>query len=513
MAMNPVEQRVLQMCQAWAAFRDDPAARVLVWRIQEDALRMVDVFIEMQKHQTELTTGDTFILFKTPYAHGLQYSRALKESLVGQFEATKDSLAAQGLPVDWAFNPATTLDAPAGVAQGLLSFGSKYHQALGHLTPVFMPLNVNNAVAWEQWLQGLLAMNMPERMRMLVIEVAEYPKLQTLLARPDPRVVLQDLNLDMGVLAQETFAQEPPKGPAGVFRNLLMGVVTLTEKGKADQVKAKAADALAFTRQQKWPDQEVAVRVLVAGSLLKESRHAEAIKVYEAARQAADVCVQSQHPAGHKLVLQTWFGQAGAELARGDERAAAASYDEAAVVAQRDNNPILTIEGFRMAGFCLARCGEREAALERGQCAANIAQALPPEGRALTTIGTCLVDMMRVLDAPRVEQLQRAKLHLKQRMEQVRQRTEQRGAELAAQAHPDALSVVDKEQAQQTQQAQAETRDMLQRTLAGASPEFTAWVHQGDALLGADWLLLNDLALPPTYVPPEEAASAGGPSA
>jgi hypothetical protein len=139
--------------------------------------------------------------------------------------------------------------------------------------------------------------------------------------------------------------------------------------------------------------------------------------------------------------------------------------------------------------------------------------SLPPEGRALTTIGTCLVDMMRVLDAPRVEQLQRAKLHLKHRMEQVRQRTEQRDAELAAQAHPDALGVVDKEQAQQTQQAQAETRDMLQRTLAGASPEFTAWVHQGDALLGPDWLLLNDLALPPTYVPPDEAASAGGPSA
>jgi hypothetical protein len=62
MAMNPVEQRVLQMCQAWAAFRDDPAARLLVWRIQEDALRMVDVFIEMQKHQTALTTGDTFVL-------------------------------------------------------------------------------------------------------------------------------------------------------------------------------------------------------------------------------------------------------------------------------------------------------------------------------------------------------------------------------------------------------------------------------------------------------------------
>ena len=505
MAMNPVEQRVSQMCQAWAAFRDDPSRRLLVWRIQEDALRMVDVFIEMQKHQTELTTGDTFILFKTPYAHGLQYSRALKDSLVGQYEATRDSLAEQGLPTDWSFSPAGSLDTPAGVAQGLLSFGSKYHQVLGHLSPVFMPLKVGNDEAWATWLQGLLDMNLPPRLRMLVIEITEYPKLQTLLARQDPRVLVQDLNLDMGVLAQETFAQEPAKGPAGVFRNLLMGLITLTEKGKADQVKAKAVDALAFTRQQKWPDQEVAVRVLVAGSLLKESRHAEAIKVYEAARQAADVCVQSQHPAGQKLVLQTWFGQAGAQLAQGDERAAAASYDEAAVVAQRDNNPILTIEGFRMAGFCLARCGEREAALERGQCAANVATALAPEARAMTTVGTCVVDMLRVLDAERVAQMQRVKLQLKQAAEQTRQTTEHRGAELAAQGHPDALGQVEREQAQQLQQAQAQARHGLQHLCSTAAPDFQGWVQQGDQLLGADWLVLNDLALPPTYVPPAEA--------
>lgn len=510
MAMNPVEQRVSQMCQAWAAFRDNPAQRLLVWRIQEDALRMVDVFIEMQKHQTELTTGDTFIQFKTPYAHGLQYSRALKDSLVGQYEATRESLVQQGLSADWQFSPAGTQDTVEGVAQGLLSFGSKYHQVLGHLSPVFMPLQVANADSWVQWLQGLLNVNLPERLRMLVIEVAEYPKLQNLLSRDDPRVLVQDLNLDMGVLAQETFAQEPPKGPAGVFRNLLMGVVTLTEKGKADQVKAKAADALAFTRQQKWPDQEVAVRVLVAGALLKESRHVEAIKVYEAARQAADVCVQMKHPAGQKLVLQTWFGQAGAELAHGDDRAAAHSYDEAAVIAQHDNNPILTIEAFRMAGFCLARCGEREPALERGHYASDIARALPPEGRAMTTVGTCLVDMMRLLDLSRVEQMQRVKLQLKQRMEQIRVRTEQRGTELAAQGHPDALAQVEKEQAQQQAQAQDQGRELLATLVAQAAPDFAAWAQQGDQLLGPDWMLNSDLALPPTYVPPE---AAGGPAA
>ena len=123
----------------------------------------------------------------------------------------------------------------------------------------------------------------------------------------------------------------------------------------------------------------------------------------------------------------------------------------------------------------------------------------------MTTVGTCVVDMLRVLDAERVAQMQRVKLQLKQAAEQIRQTTEQRGAELAAQGHPDALGQVEREQAQQLQQAQAQARHGLQHLCSTATPDFQGWVHQGDQLLGADWLVLNDLALPPTYVPPAEA--------
>ena len=64
-------------------------------------------------------------------------------------------------------------------------------------------------------------------------------------------------------------------------------MVTLIEKGSADQVKAKAQDALAFARTQQWADQEVAVTMLLAGAFLKEKRFDEAIQAYRSARQAA----------------------------------------------------------------------------------------------------------------------------------------------------------------------------------------------------------------------------------
>src|SRR5262245_59578200 len=58
-------------------------------------------------------------------------------------------------------------------------------------------------------------------------------------------------------------------------------------KAPADQVKAKAADAVAFARKQGWADQEVVIAVLVSGALLKERRFEEALKVNAHAPRAA----------------------------------------------------------------------------------------------------------------------------------------------------------------------------------------------------------------------------------
>ena len=194
---------------------------------------------------------------------------------------------------------------------------------------------------------------------------------------------------------QETFAQEAAAGPAGVFRNYLMGLVTLVEKGSADQVKAKAIDAFAFAHQQGWADQEVVVRMLYAGALLKEKRCDEAVKIYGGARESAAAAAAEGHPAGRQLVLQTWFGEAGAHLAAGDVDQAAACYDQAAIVAKEIPNVILTIEAYRMGMFCHARLSQRDRAIERGVSALQEADLLKPEARVMTTLPIAAIDLLR----------------------------------------------------------------------------------------------------------------------
>ena len=165
---------------------------------------------------------------------------------------------------------------------------ARHHQHIGHLAAVLMPIEVESEPAFAGFLARALAAGLPERLRLVVIDPAEAPRLRALASGNDPRIRHEVPSLDVLTLAQETFAQEPTTGPGGVFRNLLMSLVTLVEVAPAAQVRAKAADAFDFARRHGWNDQQAAVAVLVAGAQLKEGRHDEAIATYRIAGAAAE---------------------------------------------------------------------------------------------------------------------------------------------------------------------------------------------------------------------------------
>jgi hypothetical protein len=506
MALNPVERRLSLLCGDWIDFRSDASKRLLVWQVPENAMRLVQCFFEAQKHDLEYSSGDLFIVLDSPFEHSLQYSRALKETLRGQYDASREDLATQGLGTDWRFAVADAPDTAAGAMDALRSFGSKYHNTIRHLVGALTPTAVANDQFFVGWLLRALATDLPERLRLVIVDSIEHPRFSKLVEANDPRVAQRAPAVDGLATAQETFAQEAAVGPAGVFRNYLMGVVSLLEKGTADQVKAKAIDAFNFARAQKWPDQEVVLRVLVAGALLKESRHTEAIGVYRAAREAAEEAVAGTHPAGQKLVLQTWFGEAGAHLGAGDPLSAAKCYDEAALVAQKDLNPILAIEAYRMGAFCHARADAQEEAIRRSVRALEVGERLKPEARAMTSLPIASVDLLRTLEPERIRLLEESKGRLEQRLVEARRAAEEGAADLERNPDPTTARRIESMLGQQTESARAEAERELESVVTEASPSFRDHFARARALLGADWPLLSPVGLAAAL--PAEAAEA-----
>jgi hypothetical protein len=275
-----------------------------------------------------------------------------------------------------------------------------------------------------------------------------------------------------------------------------MGLVTLIEKGSADQVKTKAADALAFARKEQWADQEVVVAILMAGALLKEKRFDEAIRAYRSARQSALRAAASGHPAGQQLVLQTLFGEAGTHLAAGHVMQAAECYDTAAVVAQRTRSPILAIEAFRMAASCNARMDRLDAALERGADALRLGAELKPDARAMTTLPIGAFDLLRFVDAERVRRMEDVKYGLDARIDKARAALEQRAAELEQAGEPHQLRAAEDDLARETARAREEAAQQLEAVVGSGSKQFCELYVNARRLLGDPWPLQTPGAMP-----------------
>lgn len=496
MALNPVEQRIAYLGGEWIAFRDNSAARLLVWQVHAAAERLTQAFFAAQKLPVEYRTGDLFIVFEPPFEHSIQYARELKAALIGQYEASRDELVEQGLAADWRPAVSSRPDSPAGFIAALCSLGSAYHRHLGSLVAVLLPPTVSDTGAFCGWLQRAVAAGLPDRLRLLVVDTIEQPRCATLGELDDPRMVVARPTIDALSMAQETFAQEMAVGPAGIFRNHLIGLAGLLEKGTADQVKVKALDALAFARQQKWADQEVVVRLLVGGALLKEARCAEAVKVYEAARVAAETTVAGGHPAGHKLVLQTWFGQAGAHLASGQERQAFACYEHAGRVAELDRNPLLAIEAQRMAGYCQTRLGDGEAAAAHCRRALAGGAQIRPEARGMTTLPLTASDLLKVVDGERFGLVEQLKRRLDERLAALLRVADEQATLAGPAISQEAAQVIEDDLARAIEQAERAAEADLARIVDAGSEGFRRHFAEARGLLGSDWPLAGSAGFP-----------------
>jgi hypothetical protein len=452
----------------------------------------------VQKHETEYSTRDLFIVFDAPFESSIQYSRALKEALAGQYEASRDELAQQGIAADWTFVPGQAPHSARGFVESLRSFGSRYHTIIGHLVAVFAPTNVDPDAqdAFADWLARALDSALPERLRLAVVDSIETPRVEKLLASNHPLVHVDSPEIDALQTAQETFAQEAAVGPAGVFRNLLMGLVTLADRASADQVKAKAMDAVAFARKQGWADQEVVIAVLLSGVLLKEQRFDEALTVNAHARETAQQAAAAGHPAGRQLMLQTWFGEAGTHLAAGDAQQAADAYREAAIVAHSVPNLVLAIEALRMEAFCRARAGSTEAAVETGRAVLKVGTRLKPDARPMTTLPIAALDLLRVLDPARVTLMEDIKSRLTARELEARQAAERRAAELEGTQDAAAFAQAEADRAAGVEAARLDAAGELHRVVSAADARFTEAFATGQSLFGGGWPLVTLSAVP-----------------
>ncbi|MDO1528076.1 hypothetical protein QMK61_04445 [Fulvimonas sp. R45] len=498
-AKNPVEKAVDNLCGRWLEASADPELRLAIWRVPGNALGLLAAFVEAQQHAGTAGTPDLFVKFDAPFEAGYRYSRALKDALLDGYLRSRDTLAELGLKVDWDGPFETRPDTAAGFLGLLDSFVRHHGERLRHAVAVLWPEQVATGTAPMAWMEQALAAPVPERIRLVLVDTVAQPTWQPLVERHPQQVCLIETPLDMFDLARATAAQSGAGGaPAGAaaYRQLLTDVMSLLDKRSAADTAQRAERALAIAERQQWPDQQVALHMAVAGAHLKEKQYADAIRRYRRARECALVAREREHPAAGDLLMQGWFGEAGALLAAQQPEHAAAAYAEAAQAAAAIPNPLFVIEGRRMAGYCLARAHQREAALQHGLQGVAAARDMAPADLALTTFPLLLQDLLHLQDARRATQLAKCADDYRKAVADAHAQAERLAAKLGDAPNREATDALDAELMRHCESAFTRLVKEREQLIAGGDTFFRKVVSVGRELLHPGWNGLPDVRHP-----------------
>jgi tetratricopeptide (TPR) repeat protein len=493
---NPVEKRIALLRELWLEATENAQVRVVVWRIPDNADRMMLAFFESQRHEGEWQVGDLFIKFDAPFETGFTYSRMLCEALIESYLASADSFKEQAIALNWPFAKVQRPDSAAGFLHLLDAFARHHAEHFRFVVAALMPAPITSVQALQAWLETALQKGVPTGVRLSLVDSHGQRRWDDLAHQYASQVRIIEAPIDLFDIARETAAQSPSTGPAVLYRQLLTDVLTLVEKGTPAQVGARAAKAMQIAEREKWPDQQVVLHMAVAGAHLKAQDHAPAIHHYRQARQCGEQAKAQGNVVGANLVMQTWFGEGGAWLTADQLRKAAQAYRSGAEEAQRMPNPLFALEGFRMAAFCYARQGDHEDARTHAVLALREGKAMAADERAQSTLGMALHDMLRMQDPARTAELEKLAEAYQKQIAQAHAKAETQGAALGAQPKNEDVDRIEAQMHAQFETAFTQLREQRERLIAKSDDFFRKVVAIARDLLHPQWAGLPEVKHP-----------------
>ena len=382
---NAVELRLNELAAAWESFAELPAARLLRWVADADARELIEVFLRLHAEHPA-GVPDLFVPFELPFADETAYAAELLKAWRAWFDAERDDLLEIPLDASWRVPaPRRGESGAAAVARAAASFAEFYSGEFRRLAVALVPESFADDAGWDRWLHALARSEIGPRVRFLVIDPAEAPRLDEL-ARAEPiKVVTQTPEIRATDIYRELLAEAGGRGPGVVFRKHYVGMLSAAKDGDPAAAENAGRAALAVAAAEDWPDLRVAAQMGLAGVWTSAGRVADALQGYAAAVGFAD-SIAPDHPAAAVLRVQTRMAEAGARFGLADYAPAAARYEEAAAVAAESRNDLLTMECWRMAAACHALLKRDELAWACGERAVEAGARIAPDIRDKSTL-------------------------------------------------------------------------------------------------------------------------------
>jgi hypothetical protein len=421
---NPIERRLDQLADQWNDFAADPAARLLRWVVRDDEYRVLEAFVHCEQDEAAGRLPDLFLRFDEPFEDVDRYGAILREALAVGYEAAREEMREEegesaepagdgsgagegerpdttgGLTLDWRPPPPSGRHSLLDLVDACASLRAHHADRVEKLALVLTPETVADEGEWARWLHALVE-RIPEPVRAVVVESADDPGLEALAEALPERVRTVVAELDMPGAMMELARAGGTADPGGRFRVLFAALGQALSAGELSKAREHANRALALTAGNGWTHLGAAVHIALAGGYLSGGDHREAVRTYAEADAAGRELEEAGEEVGSELRVQAGMGAGAAFLAAGDAASAARAYQATSVHAERAGNTVMLLECRRMAAYCHEQLGAVERSWEEGFRALDVAEALPAEERAASTIPFVAEGLLRLAaDAP-----------------------------------------------------------------------------------------------------------------
>ncbi|AKJ02805.1 hypothetical protein [Archangium gephyra] len=411
---KPVLERLERLRTQWRSFAALPESRLLHWLFASDEWSMLETLLTVEEHGSG-TGPDLFLRLTSPLRTPEHYEHALAQELLTRHAALRERLVAAGVEPSWQPPRAASDSAPLSVMALAASLQQHYSPRFRHVALVLMPESVASTNALSQWVERAVRGPFSPQVRWICPDPSERNALEQV-ARGTPRLIHTCVaGLDMAAALEEiSEAAGELDTPPGRFRHLFVQMSRALGAGDLRLAEQCRSEAVALAGAQGWRHLQVAAHIALGSGLLSAEGPLAALAEY---RQAEAVALQARaegDPSGDRLLLQARLAVGSALVASADWKQAAAVYEQVAALAAQIADPLMELEGWRMAAWCHEQAQSWEESWHCGTRALETAQLMDTPARQNSTLGYAGACLLRLTARPPFSD---KRTELEQRME------------------------------------------------------------------------------------------------
>lgn len=394
---NPIQRELEKLDEQWEDFISSKRP-ILRWYFSPDDIELGLGFIKTKEQLDEknpelfIHLHSDFIAAETfSYALAEEMNRMIEEGIADAFEEETASQTPATTDHGWA--KPDLRDSRTGynaLFRSCINALHAFEDYVHYIVVVITPATIKNPQQYTQWWNQCCEINLryqwPDNLKLVFFDTEKNSSLATLAQEKSQHLHSVDAPVAMDEAIKAVLKAADDGSPGAAFRNITVDLQKVVGKQDKPAMEKLATDAIALAQKHHWLDMWVVTLLTRAAGYLGLQSYDAALADYRAAQLLAAQGEEENIPGCNKLRLQALICEGTCLFSAGRFDDAANAYANSAQLAEAQQDLLMTLEGWRMASFCMERANYTNAAWDYGMKALEAGSNMDAQQRAHSTL-------------------------------------------------------------------------------------------------------------------------------